>query len=108
LQARAHFAAAQVGLGCLRRRARFVDDEPVALRRLSSASAHRVAFVNLNREVACGEEETLFERFAQVGNAAEIAARCRDVEFNTHPPFQKRFMKNIGFAEDVGAQGDAP
>jgi uncharacterized 2Fe-2S/4Fe-4S cluster protein (DUF4445 family) len=66
------------------------------------------------------------ERFAQVGNAAgagvarllastvereraaQIAARCRYVELNTQPQFQKRFVKNIGFAEDAGAPGDAP
>ena len=65
-------------------------------------------------------------RYAQVGNAAgagvarmlastvereraaQIAARCRYVELNTHPQFQGRFMENIGFAEDAGAQGDAP
>ena len=67
-----------------------------------------------------------FARYAQVGNAAgggvarmlastvereraaAIAARCRYVELNTHPQFQKRFMKNIGFAEDASAQGDEP
>jgi uncharacterized 2Fe-2S/4Fe-4S cluster protein (DUF4445 family) len=65
------------------------------------------------------------DRFAQVGNAAgvgvarmlastaeraraaAIAARCRYVELNTRPQFQNRFMKNIGFAEDAGARGDA-
>jgi len=65
-------------------------------------------------------------RYAQVGNAAgvgvarmlastvereraaAIAARCRYVELNTHPQFQKRFMNNIGFAEDASAQGDEP
>lgn len=55
------------------------------------------------------------ERFAQVGNAAmvgatrmlasiserdtarDIAGRCTYVELSSHPQFQKRFMKNIGF-----------
>jgi uncharacterized 2Fe-2S/4Fe-4S cluster protein (DUF4445 family) len=83
--------------------------------------------VDLVNAVAIGLLPPLpLERFAQVGNAAgvgvarmlastaereraaEIAARCRYVELNTHPQFQNRFMKNIGFAEDAGAQGDAP
>ena len=84
-------------------------------------------YVDVANAVAIGLLPPLpLERIAQVGNAAgvgvarmlastaeraraaEIAARCRYVELNTHPQFQKRFMENIGFAEVAGAQGDAP
>ncbi len=82
-------------------------------------------YVDVASAIAIGLLPPLpLERFAQVGNAAgvgvarmlastaerarakEIAARCRYVELSTHPQFQMRFMKNIGFAEETWAQGD--
>jgi uncharacterized 2Fe-2S/4Fe-4S cluster protein (DUF4445 family) len=82
-------------------------------------------YVDVANAIAIGLLPPLpLERFAQVGNAAgvgvarmlastaeraramEIAARCRYVELNTHPQFQRRFVGNIGFAEKAGAQGD--
>jgi uncharacterized 2Fe-2S/4Fe-4S cluster protein (DUF4445 family) len=84
-------------------------------------------YVDVANAIAIGLLPPLpLARYAQVGNAAgvgvarmlastvereravAIAARCRYVELNTHPQFQKRFMKNIGFAEDASAQGDEP
>jgi len=84
-------------------------------------------YVDVASAVAIGMLPPLpLERYAQVGNAAgvgvarmlastaeraraaEIATRCRYVELNTHPQFQTRFMTNIGFAEEKGAQGDEP
>ena len=84
-------------------------------------------YVDVANAIAIGLLPPLpLARYAQVGNAAgvgvacmlastvereraaAVAARCRYVELNTHPQFQKRFMKNIGFAEDASAQGDEP
>jgi uncharacterized 2Fe-2S/4Fe-4S cluster protein (DUF4445 family) len=84
-------------------------------------------YVDVANAIAIGLLPPLpLARYAQVGNAAgvgvarmlastvereraaAIAARCRYVELNTHPQFQKRFMNNIGFAEDASAQGDEP
>jgi uncharacterized 2Fe-2S/4Fe-4S cluster protein (DUF4445 family) len=66
------------------------------------------------------------KRFQQVGNAAgvgvarmlasiserarakEISERCRYVELSTHPQFQRRFLKNIGFSAQARATENEP
>jgi len=82
-------------------------------------------YVDVASAIAIGLLPPLpLERYAQVGNAAgvgvarmlastaeralatDIVARCRYVELSARPHFQERFMRNIGFAQEIDEQDD--